>query len=80
LIEAHNKDIHKKIPNRARDAQRKRTKDKLPVHSFQTLLKDPATIVKDRVQPRLAGASAFDKVAIPTPVQRQALQLLNVEV
>lgn len=61
-------------------AQRKRTKDNLPVHSFQTLLKDLATIVKDRVQPKLAGAPAFDKVTIPTPVQRQALQLLSVKV
>jgi transposase len=61
-------------------AQRKRTKDNLPVHSFQTLLKDLATIVKDRVQPKLADSPAFDKVTIPTPVQRQALQLLSVKV
>ena len=60
-------------------AQRKRTKDNFPVHSFQTLLKDLATIVKDRVQPRLPGAPAFDKITIPTPVQQQAFQLLGVK-
>lgn len=61
-------------------AQRKRTKDNRPVHSFQTLLKDLATIAKNRLQPKLAGAPAFDKITIPTPVQRQALQLLSVKV
>jgi transposase len=60
-------------------AQRKRTKEGLPVHSFQTLIKDLATIVKDRVKPRLPGAPAFDKITIPTPVQQQAFQLLSVK-
>jgi len=60
-------------------AQRKRTKDNLPVHSFQTLLKDLATITKDRIQPRLSSAPAFDKITIPTIVQRQALHLLGVK-
>jgi transposase len=60
-------------------AQRKRTKDNLPVHSFQTLIKDLATIIKDRVQPRLSGAPAFDKITIPTPIQQQAFRLLGVK-
>lgn len=55
-----------------------RTPDDLPVHSFQTLLADLATIVRDRVQPRLAGAPAFDKVTVATPVQERALKLLGV--
>lgn len=61
-----------------RKARTRRTADDLPVHSFQTLLEDLAMIVRDRVQPRLAGASAFDKVTLPTPVQARALQLLGV--
>jgi transposase len=60
-------------------ARRKRTKDNLPVHSFTTLLKDLATICKNRVQPRLPGALAFDKITVPTPVQEKALKLLRVK-
>ena len=59
-------------------ARRKRTKDGLPVHSFRTLLKDLATICKNRIQPRLPGAPAFDKITVPTPVQEKALKLLRV--
>ena len=59
-------------------ARQKRTKDGLRVHSFRTLLKDLATICKNRIQPRLPGASAFDKITLPTPVQERALKLLRV--
>jgi len=59
-------------------ARRKRTKDNLPVHSFRSLLKDLATICKNRVQPRIPGALAFDKITVPTPVQEKALKLLRV--
>jgi transposase len=59
-------------------ASRKRTVDGFPVHSFRTLLKDLATICKDRVQPCLPGAPAFDKITGPTPVQDRALKLLRV--
>jgi transposase len=60
-------------------AQKKRTDDDLPVHSFQTLLKDLATIVKNRVQPNLPGESVtFDKITCPTPLQRKAFDLLGV--
>lgn len=61
-----------------RKVSTKRAEDGLPVHSFQTLLADLATISKDRVQPRLVGAAAFDKVTRPTPVQQRALDLLCV--
>jgi transposase len=60
-------------------AQRKRTKDNLPVHSFRTLLKDLATIIKDRIKPRLPGTPAFEKITIPTPLQQKALRLLRVK-
>lgn len=55
-----------------------RTTDGQPVHSFQTLLADLATIVKNHIQPNLAGAPAFDKTTRPTALQRQALDLLGV--
>ena len=59
-------------------AHSKRTTDQFPVQSFQSLLADLATIVKNRVQPRDAAAAAFDIITTPTPLQQRALQLLNV--
>ena len=65
-------------PAAQRKANTKQTEDGLPVHSFQTLLADLATISRDRIQPRLAGAATFDKVTRPTPVQQRAFDLLGV--
>jgi transposase len=59
-------------------ARTKRTEDDLPVHSFQTLLQDLATLVLDRVQPKPPGLPAFDKLTTPTPLQQRALDLLGV--
>jgi transposase len=56
----------------------KRTEDGFPARSFQTLLKDLATIVKNRVRPKLASAPAFDKITTPTPIQQRAFDLLQV--
>ena len=49
-----------------------------PVHSFQTWLRDMATICKNRIQPNLPGSPAFDKITRPTPLQQRALDLLGV--
>src|SRR6266849_5012367 len=57
-------------------AQDKHTEDGLPVHSFQTLLQDLATLTKNRV--RLAEQS-FDMIATPTAVQQRAFELLRVQ-
>ena len=65
-------------PSAQRKARTKRTTDGHRVHSFQTLLADLATIVKDRIQPKLAGVEAFDKTTRPTPLQQRALELLGV--
>ena len=60
-------------------AQTKRAADDLPVHSFQTLLADLATIAKNRIQSHLPqGAVAFDKLTRPTPLQQKALNLLGI--
>jgi hypothetical protein len=61
-----------------RKIKRKQTLEELPVHSFQSLLSDLATVVKNRIQPRLETASAFDKVTQPTPLQQKAFELLGV--
>lgn len=65
-------------PKAQRKAQTKCTEQGLPVHSFQTLLADLATIIKNRIQPKIPGVEAFDQVTRPTPLQQQALDLLRV--
>jgi hypothetical protein len=50
------------------------------VHSFQTLLTDLATIVRNRMCPHGTDGSAFEIITTPTPVQRRALDLLGVSV
>ena len=63
-----------------RKAQTKRTEDDLPVHSFQTLVNDLATITKNRHAPRQPNLPAFDKITLPTALQQRALDLLGVRV
>jgi transposase len=59
-------------------AQSKRTNDRLPAQSFQALLADLATIVKNRIRPRNSDAPAFEMITTPTPLQQRALELLHV--
>lgn len=56
-------------------AASKQTADGLPVHSFQSLLADLATLTRNRVR---MGEQAFDMLATPTAVQERALELLQV--
>jgi transposase len=53
----------------------KRTADGLPVHSFQTILKDLATLTRNEVR---VGEQTLQMLANPTPLQQRALQLLQV--
>ena len=51
--------------------------DGSPVHSFRTLLKELATLTRNRI--RLPDRdAAFDVLASPTPLQRRALELLRL--
>jgi transposase len=70
----------KRSPRADDKASSKRTESGEPVHSFQTLLADLATIAKNRVQPMAKGEAlpAFDLVTTPTPPQRRAFELLGV--
>ncbi len=61
-----------------RKASIKRTEDGMPVHSFQTLLKDLATITKNHIKPKLKGAIPFVQLTQPTSLQQKILHLLNV--
>lgn len=56
----------------------KRTRDDLPVHSFQSLLSDLATIAKNRLQYTNIEGAAFYVTTTPTASQRHALDLLDV--
>lgn len=59
-------------------ARTKRTPDHLPVQSFGDLLKDLATIARNRIQPTRKSVPPFDIVTRPTPLQSHALQLLGL--
>ena len=59
-------------------ARTKRTPDNLPVQSFRDLLRDLATIVKNRIQPTLKSIPPFNVVTRPTPLQQRALELIGV--
>jgi transposase len=61
-----------------RKAFTKQTADGLPVHSFQTLLSDLATIVKNRIQPADKNIPAFAMLTQPTALQQRAFDLLSV--
>jgi hypothetical protein len=64
-------------PRAGRKAARKRTDENQPVHSFQTLLADLATVAKNRIQANLPGAEPFEKITRPTPLQQRALSLVG---
>ncbi len=65
-------------PRALRKAATKETDNGTPVHSLHTLLKDLATLVRNRVEPRGIEGAAFDKTTTSTPVQRQAFKLLQL--
>jgi transposase len=56
----------------------KQTSEGTPVHSFQTLLGDLATIVKNRIQPTDTNITAFHMLTQPTAIQQRAFDLLGV--
>jgi hypothetical protein len=58
-----------------RKARRKRTDDGFAVHSFQTLLKDLATVTKNHMR---MGEQSFEMITTPTALQQRAFELLQV--
>jgi hypothetical protein len=57
--------------------RRKGPADNLPIQSFRDLLRDLATLVKNRIQPTLKSIPPFEVVTRPTPLQKRALELLD---
>jgi hypothetical protein len=65
-------------PRALAKAAAKHTQSGLPVHSFTSLLADLATICLNQIQPADPALPSFRLVTTPTPLQRQALDLLDV--
>jgi hypothetical protein len=59
-------------------AATKQTPAGLPVHSFATLLSDLGTICLNTIAPADPAITGFRLATTPTPLQRQALDLLGV--
>jgi transposase len=69
----------RRSPRAMHKAATKRTDDGSPVHSFQSLIGDLATITRNRIEPRGIDGATFDKTTTPTPLQRRALALLGLQ-
>ncbi|MBD3266390.1 IS1634 family transposase [bacterium] len=65
-------------PEAIRKAQSQRTAADEPVHSFNTLLNDLATICKQQCQPNHPEMPFFEKTTVPTPLQQRAFDLLKI--
>jgi transposase len=70
-------------PQAQRKAQTKRTAQGEPVHSFQTLLKDLATVAINTVVVNINHSDTedrptFQNLTVPTPLQQRAFDLLGV--
>ena len=65
-------------PSAQRKALTKLTADDAPVHSFQTLISDLATLARNRILPNTRDPVAFDLVTTQTPLQQCAFDLLAV--
>jgi Transposase DDE domain len=65
-------------PRALAKAATKHTPGDQPVHSFATLLADLGTICLNQIQPTDPALPGFRLVTTPTPLQRQALDLLGV--
>jgi YD repeat-containing protein len=66
----------KPSPSARAKANGKTPPDGLPVHSFQTLLGDLATLTRNTIMPKLAGAPGWTQDSEPTPLQIRAIELL----
>jgi transposase len=61
-----------------RKERKRRTSDGLPVQSFQCLMKDLATLCKNRVCWKSSPDAQFDQLTVPTDLQRRAFHLLGL--
>ena len=67
-------------PQARRKASAKRTSSGEDVHDFRGLLEQLGTLTMNRIEPSGPGKPGFDVPASPTPIQKQALKLLNANI
>ena len=67
-------------PQARRKAATKRTSSGEDVHDFRGLLEQLGTLTMNRIEPSGPGKPGFDVPASPTPIQAQALRLLNAKI
>jgi Transposase DDE domain len=65
-------------PRAQRKARTKRTEAGMPVHSFQTVLQDLATVTKNQIRFSQSPTETTWMFATPTRLQQRALDLLQV--
>jgi len=65
-------------PRAQRKALTKLSANDCPLHSFQTLLSDLATVAKNRILPDTQPSVPFDLITTPTDLQQRAFDLLGV--
>lgn len=65
-------------PRARNKAATKLTADDLPLHSFETLLSDLATVAKNRLLPNTQDPVPFELITSPTQLQQRAFDLLSV--
>ena len=68
----------RRSPRAESKAATKRTEHDEPVQSYQSLLKNLATIVKNRNRPKTEEGPEFETITTPTPQQQRAFDLLGV--
>ena len=57
-----------------------RAADGLPVHSFQSLLADLATLTRNTILTAIAPNQPFTILTRPTPIQQKAFDLLDLRI
>jgi hypothetical protein len=68
----------RRSPRAEAKAATRKTEDGLVVESFQSLLSDLATVVKNVNRPKVAAGAEFETITIPSPQQQRAFDLLGV--
>ena len=68
------------LPASLAQGQHQLIADDAPLHNFQTLPSDLATVTKNCILRSTKDPVIFDVVTTPTPVQQQAFDLLKVKV
>jgi hypothetical protein len=64
---------------RDEEADNRADEDGLPVHSFQSLLADLATLARNTITTAISPHYPLTVLTRPTPVQRKAFDLLGVK-